>query len=396
MAGGLAAVAVDDGQSGEADDILATVEDVLSGSGSDFVLGQHYNPSSPWPRFTVKRYTRQLDFARDASKADRTRLQFENPPRGGGQQPVRGEQQQSQTVIAGGTTPWALQLEYWMTPHGFLKAAAARNATAKTQTVGRRRFTVLSFVGDNKAAVNGYLNDQNLIERVETWIDNPLYGDLHWEAIYTDYQNAGGFAFPRHIVQRQLEWPILDIVVDEVKPNASVTIAAPAPPAAAPAAAAGTPSEKLGDGVYLILGGYASIAVDFKDYIVIIEGPQSEERGMAVINEAKRLIPNKPIRYVINTHHHVDHSGGLRPFVAEGATIVTHQINKAWFEKVFAMPHTLNPDRLAQARRRPSFETMTERKVLTDGNHVIEIHQDRKSTRLNSSHVSESRMPSSA
>jgi glyoxylase-like metal-dependent hydrolase (beta-lactamase superfamily II) len=106
----------------------------------------------------------------------------------------------------------------------------------------------------------------------------------------------------------------------------------------------------------------------------VIEGPQTEARASAIIDEAKRLIPNKPIRYVVNTHNHVDHSGGLRAFVAEGSTIITHQINKPYFEKVFSVPHTLGPDKLTQSKKKPSFETMTEKKVLTDGNHVIELH----------------------
>src|SRR5204863_9947557 len=104
-----------------------------------------------------------------------------------------------------------------------------------------------------------------------------------------------------------------------VKVNAPVTIQPPpARGGAAPAAAAGAPanppatSEKLGDGVYLITGGYAVIAVDFKDYIALIECGQSEARALSVIEEAKKLIPNKPIRYVINTHSHFDHSSGLR------------------------------------------------------------------------------------
>ena len=83
----------------------------------------------------------------------------------------------------------------------------------------------------------------------------------------------------------------------------------------------------------LILGGYACLAVDFKDYIVVIEGPQSEARATQIITEAKRLIPGKPIRYVVNTHHHIDHSSGLRTFVAEGATVVTHEMNKAVLRK---------------------------------------------------------------
>jgi glyoxylase-like metal-dependent hydrolase (beta-lactamase superfamily II) len=157
-----------------------------------------------------------------------------------------------------------------------------------------------------------------------------------------------------------------------------VTIQAPpgrggAPAAAAPATS-GTPSEKLADGVYLIAGGYASVAVEMKDHVVVIEGPQSDERAVAVIAETRRLIPNKPIKYVVNTHHHFDHSGGLRAFVAEGATVVTHQVNRPYYEKLFAAPHALNPDTLARAPRKPSFETMTEKKVLTDGNQIVELH----------------------
>src|SRR4029077_13207876 len=135
-----------------------------------------------------------------------------------------------------------------------------------------------------------------------------------------------------------------------------------------------TPSEKLGDGVYLITGGYAVIAVDFKDYIVLVESGQTEARGLAVIAEAKRLIPGTPIKYLINTHRHIDHSRGLRAFVAEGTTILTHQVNKAYLEKTLSTPHTLNPDAAQKNGKKPSVEAFGEKKVLTDGTHTIEIH----------------------
>jgi glyoxylase-like metal-dependent hydrolase (beta-lactamase superfamily II) len=362
-------------------DTLNTIE--FSATGFDFAVGQAYSGASPWPKFVDKTYTRQVDFRVPSSKVDRIRMQGENPPRGGGQQPVRGEQPQNQTIVVGANTPWVQQLEIWMLPHGFLRAAGTRNATAKTQTVGGRRYTVVSFAGANNAAVNGYINDQNIVDRVETWIDNPVLGDTLFEAVYSDYRDFGGVKFPMHIVQRQGGYPILDLTLGDVKPNAPVTIQAPGRAGGAPgggAAAGGaqtataTPSEKLADGVYLILGGYASVAVDFKDYIVVIEGATNDDRANAVIAEAKRLIPNKPIRYVVNTHQHFDHSGGLRAFVAEGATIVTHDAHKAYYEKVWAAPHTLSPDRLAKAPRKPTFETVSEKKVLTDGNHVVELH----------------------
>src|SRR5258708_39213903 len=118
-----------------------------------------------------------------------------------------------------------------------------------------------------------------------------------------------------HNVQKQAGYPVFDLTLGDVKANAAVNIQPAAQgrgavPAAAPAASAAT-SEKLGDGMYLITGGYAAIAVDFKDHITIIESGQSEARGLAIVAEAKRLIPNKPVKYVVNTHCHIDHSSGL-------------------------------------------------------------------------------------
>ncbi len=119
-------------------DSLRTIE--YSGNGYDFVLGQSYNPSSPWPRFVNPTYKRVIDFQVPSSRVDRVRIQAENPPRGGGQQPIRGEQPQTQTIIVGANTPWVQQLEIWMTPYGFLKAAAMNNATMRAQTIGGQKY----------------------------------------------------------------------------------------------------------------------------------------------------------------------------------------------------------------------------------------------------------------
>jgi glyoxylase-like metal-dependent hydrolase (beta-lactamase superfamily II) len=351
---------------------LKTIE--YSGSGYDFAIGQAPNPSSPWPKFNDKTYTRVIDFDAPASRMQRIRTQAENPPHGGGQQPIIGEQNQTQVVAPGSPQAAALPDELTMTvPYGFLKSAAsARDAAVKSQTTGGKKYTVLTFTAMNKVPVSGYFNDQNILERVETKIDNTVLGDMPFETTFADYKEFGGVKFPTHIVQKQGGYPVLDLTITNVKVNAPANIqAAAAPPAAVPGPAT---SEKLGDGVYLILGGYAAIAVEFKDHIVVIEGPQNDQRATAIIAEAKRVIPNKPIKYVVNTHHHFDHSGGLRDFVAEGATVITHQMNKAYYEKVWANPHTLSPDRLAQNYKKTTFKTMTEKLVLTDGNQVVELY----------------------
>ena len=109
-------------------------------------------------------------------------------------------------------------------------------------------------------------------------------------------------------------------------PPAAAAGAAPAQgaPAGPPAAPPSVQSEKLADGVYRITGGYVALAVEMKDHVVVLEGGQNEARGLAVIAETRRVLPNKPIKYVVNTHAHFDHASGLAPFVAEGITIITH------------------------------------------------------------------------
>jgi glyoxylase-like metal-dependent hydrolase (beta-lactamase superfamily II) len=366
-------------------DNLKTIQ--YSGSGADFSLGQAMNPTSPWPRFTNKTYTRTIDFDKQASQLQRVRTQGENPPRGGGGQPLIGEQNQNQVVIFNDNTPWAQRLDLIMLPWGFLRAAsAASDAAVKTEKMNGKKFTVVSFMGQAKAPVSAFIDDQNIIERVETKLDNAVLGDMTYEALYTDYKDFNGVKFPTHMVQKQGGYPILELAITDVKPNVEANIqppqgrgrggfGGPGGPGGRGGANAETPTEKLADGVYLILGGYAALAVEFKDHITVIEGPQSEQRATQIIEATKKLIPNKPIKYVVNTHSHFDHASGLRTFVAEGATVITHQINKPYYEKVWANPHSLNPDKMAEAKAKPKFETMTEKKVLTDGNQTIELYR---------------------
>jgi glyoxylase-like metal-dependent hydrolase (beta-lactamase superfamily II) len=137
-------------------------------------------------------------------------------------------------------------------------------------------------------------------------------------------------------------------------------------------------SEKLGDGLYRLTAGgggsYDSVIVEFKDHIMMLEAGQSIARGEAYIAETKKLIPNKPIRYVMNTHPHADHTGGLPALVAEGATIITQENNRPFLEKALNTPRTLLDDRLAKNPQRAKFETVGEKKVYTDGTRTVEIY----------------------
>ena len=334
-------------------------------SGFSYAMGQAPNPNAPWPKFNAKSYTRAINFETPASRQTLVRTQFENPPHGGGNQPIFGEN--TATVVVTGSSPWVAQSDIWITPHGFLKGASANNATLASQTVDGKQYNVLTFMAQGKYKVSGYVSGENMIDKVETWVDNPVLGDTAVVTTYSDYKDFGGVKFPTKIAQTQGGYPTLDLTVSEAKANTDPKIETPA------AAPVTVKSEKVADGVFYLTGGtHHSVAVEFSDHIAVVEGPQSDERSTAVIAEVKKLIPNKPIKYLINTHQHFDHSGGLRPFVAEGATLITHEINKPYYAKNLTMPRTLASDTLGG--KTATIETLTDKKVLTDGKRTMELH----------------------
>jgi glyoxylase-like metal-dependent hydrolase (beta-lactamase superfamily II) len=358
-----------------------------AGSASSVGFGQTKSISGPYVlSTTITNYTRAIDFGQPASRATGTTT----TPAPAGAPPVAGTLNQN---ITPANAAWTQQLEIWITPWGFLKGAAANSATVRSQRIGGRTVNVVSWTTPQKApsgkayTVTGYLDDKNMVERVETAVEHPVLGDLQVEAMYTDYRDFGGLKVPAKIVQKRAGWPTFEATITSASANpANITaLLAPPPPAGGPAggrggAPAGPPaqpqlqSEKLADGVYRITGGYVALAVEMKDHVVVLEGGQNEARGLAVIAETKRVIPNKPIRYVVNTHAHFDHAGGLAPFVAEGITIITHMNNDDFLEKALAAPRTLVGDTLAKANRKPKVEDVGDKKVLKDDMRTIELH----------------------
>jgi flavorubredoxin len=136
-------------------------------------------------------------------------------------------------------------------------------------------------------------------------------------------------------------------------------------------------SEKLGDGLYRLTtgaGSYDSLIVEFKNYTMMLEAGQSQARALAYIAETKKLIPNKPIRYVMNTHPHSDHTGGLPVLVEEGATIITQKNNVEFLEKALNSPRTLLDDTLAKNPKKAKFEAVEEKKVYSDGTRTVEFY----------------------
>jgi glyoxylase-like metal-dependent hydrolase (beta-lactamase superfamily II) len=299
--------------------------------------------------------------------------------------------------------PWANSLEFYLTPWGFLKGAAENNATVSKRKVEGTNYTVLTWSPKVKAAsgkdyvINGYVDDKNLVDRVETWLGENIMGDMQILATYSGWKDFGGVMAPAKIVQTRGGWPFFEVDVTAARANpADLATIAPAPagrggggggaPAAGGARAGGAPpappalvvtSEKLGDGLYRLTtgpGSYDSVIVEFKDYVMMLEAGQSIARGQAYIAETKKLIPNKPIRYVMNTHPHADHTGGLPALVAEGATIITQKNNEVFLDRALNTPRTLLDDVLAKNPKKAKIEAVAEKKVYSDGTRTVEIY----------------------
>ncbi len=362
-----------------------------SGTGQWYQFGQAPNPTLPWPAFDVSSFTATISYEAPAARVQMVRRQIVEPGR---VRPAPVEQRPVQ--ILSGTYAWSMApppgaaqgaapapqpqpaaveertMEIWTTPHGFLKAAAANNATSEPVEGGSE----VSFTVDGKYRYAGRINAQSHVERVQSWIDNTVLGDTLVETTYSDYRDFGGTMFPGRIVRTQGGHPVLDIRVSGVTANPAVSIEVPEQVRNFTPPAVNVEVEKLAAGVYYMRGGsHHSVAIDQRDHIVVVEAPQNEARSVAVIAKVKETIPNKPIRYVINSHLHFDHSGGLRTYADEGATIVTHEMNKPYYERAWAAPRTINPDRLARSGKNATFETLTDKHVLTDGRRTIEVHQ---------------------
>lgn len=380
-------------------------------------VGQNYTPRDDWPRVELASYTKTVNFEARSAREEQVRRQGSYPARGGGGMPLQGEVRQINLVS--GDYAWALQganatpqpaaaaqrqLDIWLTPHGFVKAAlAAANPVMLTrfeggEAGGRSKVTVISFTALGRYRVNGTINEQNQIERVQTWIPNPVIGDMYNETVYSNYRDFGTVKFPTRfhhhddLDNTSSGNPVVrgghhgfELNVYDVQPNVcGEAITAPESVQRATIPPVRVESQRLSDGLYVLGGGsHNSVAVEFRDFVAVVEAPLNEERSIAVIAEVRRLLPNKPIAYVVNTHHHFDHSGGLRAYVhEEGSAIITYRGNRDFYgQELFSLTNqrTLQPDRLAlyppeEAAEGYRFETVVERYTLSDGARTLDIH----------------------
>jgi hypothetical protein len=180
----------------------------LEGFGATYSVAQRPSPREVWPRVTLKKYEADIDYTTPAMRVLLVRELGAIHAKGSGVPPV-GEQRVTQFVSG---------QQIWSTPHGFLKAARLNKATTRAVPHG----TEVAFTSGGRRFV-GLINANNEVDRVQTWVDDPVVGDTLVETLYRDYdRSAAGVRFPMHITQSQGGYPALDVWVSAVVVNAPV------------------------------------------------------------------------------------------------------------------------------------------------------------------------------
>jgi glyoxylase-like metal-dependent hydrolase (beta-lactamase superfamily II) len=339
--------------------------------------------SPPWTdRDEITDFVRTIDLTAPASRATGATFassMFLQPP-------VEGVFQQNVTPAQ---TVWGQQLEIWLTPWGFLNGAERNGATVSTQNVDGQQYTVLSWQSPAnqtspsgmRYTVNGYINADNLVSRVETWVDDAFMGDMHVVALYDNYRDMNGVLVPATMEQQRGGGGIFGASLTAAAKNpanAAELLAFPAPPAGGPGGPGGPPpaqqgelSEQLAEGVYLVKTAYNALLVEFSDHVAVFEAGGSPAVGEQIVAEAARLYPSKPLRYLMVSHPHSDHTAGMIPVVRAGATIVTHESNVDFMNMALSTPRTL----LGEAPLNPQFMAAGAVTVLEDATRRLELHR---------------------
>jgi glyoxylase-like metal-dependent hydrolase (beta-lactamase superfamily II) len=238
--------------------------------------------------------------------------------------------------------------------------------------------------------------------------EDNIWGDSNYDMVLSDWKTVNGvkIAFDRSYKLNDME--VQRLAFKEITANTEIAPATFAIPdavktAAKPAATANVPYQwvvrrlflgrftdsdkiyfgdngsfklvELSPNVQMVQGGGANnLIVNMKDGIAVVDAPTDEGQSRFVIDAAKAKYPGKPIKYLVLTHHHMDHTGGMRAFVAEGATIIVPAQDKAYFEQVAKAPHTLEPDAQQKAMKPATVQGVADTSSLKDDNGDINLY----------------------
>ena len=360
---------------------------VIEGEGTQYNLGQDLSPAASGQTFEVTQYRRAIDVPGERARTELVRVPKFTYWQGlASQRQVQGiDKAIGYNVAASGTATRVAataaddrRAELLRHPMTAVRAAldpAARVANLRTE---KRESLLDVTTTDGRVFTLALDSSTKLPTRVITPANNVNLGDVLISTSFADYQDVGGVRLPARLTTRTD-----DVVTSEVRATRQ-TVDGDVGDLAAPAAAsAAVPApqppnvtvEEVSKGFWLLAGGsHHSALLEFADHLMLIDAPNNDARTLAVIAKARELRPNKPLTHVVNSHHHFDHSGGVRSAVSEGLAVITHQGNAAFIEEIVKRPHTRVPDALSKNPKPLKLETFAEERVITDGTMTVNLY----------------------
>jgi glyoxylase-like metal-dependent hydrolase (beta-lactamase superfamily II) len=362
---------------GGKDRILAIQTLTIEGSGIAPNVGQNPFPEGPLPTWWIPEFKRSIDLAHRRARTEQHRIgmfPFALPTDNRQNQNLDGYlafniNAEGRAQRAPDAAVADRRIEMLATPVTIVRAAL--DPKAKLNAV-RGKIDIITAQGDKLTlALDGA---SHLPASVSWMTSSENLGDVVNTTSFEDYETVSGIQLPKRYVTKIdfRNWTIGDFSVskntvdgdvgDLAAPAVVKNAAAPAPPLIS------VDVQQVAKGVWWLAGsGNAfSILFEFDDHLTLFEAPTSEARTKAVIEKARATVPNKPLTEVIVTHHHFDHTGGLRTAVAEGLTVISHQGNEGILREMTSRKATLKPDLLAKSGKTLKFRGMDDTLVLKD------------------------------